>query len=223
MPVEKILILGGIKEAAVLAKELVDSGFDVTTSLAGRTKEPMPIAGALRVGGFGGAEGLARYMIDNKITRLVDCTHPFAKTISANAQRAAEITGVPLDIRSRKAWDEIEGDVWTKVPSLDHAAKALSTGSNVLLALGKHHLKPFESRPDCYFFIRMVDPPDDKPNLGPHEIIIGKPSLLWQEEADLMTRRKIDTIVCRNSGGDGAYAKIIAARELKLPVIILDR
>lgn len=222
MPGEKILILGGIKEAAALAETLVSKGFDVTTSLAGRTKEPMPVAGKVRIGGFGGAEGLARYMIENQISRLIDCTHPFARTISSNAKRASEISGVPIEIRTRAPWSQVHGDLWTTVSTLEEAADALKTGSRVLLALGKQHLAPFAARPDCHFVIRMVDAPEAQLNLGPHDIIIGKPSIHWQEEAHLMTNHKIGTIVCRNSGGEGAYAKIIAARELQLPVIILE-
>lgn len=219
---EKILILGGIKEAAALAKTLVDDGFDVTTSLAGRTKEPMPLSGKVRIGGFGGAEGLAQYLMENGFTGLIDCTHPFAKTISANAKRAAEISGITLEIRTRKPWEQLPGDRWIIVPSLDAAANALQAGLKVLLALGKQHLTAFKSRRDCHFFIRMVDAPEHPLDLGPHEIILGKPSLQWQDEANLMRHHKIDVIVCRNSGGEGAYAKITAARELKLPVIILE-
>ena len=222
MPGEKILILGGIKEAADLAKTLVDDGCDVTTSLAGRTKEPVPLSGKVRIGGFGGAEGLAQFLMENQITRLIDCTHPFAKTISANAKRAAEISGIPLEIRTRAPWEQIPGDQWIVVPSLEAAANTLKPGSNVLLALGKQYLAAFKSRRDCHFLVRMVDIPEAPLDLGPHDIIPGKPSLQWQDEADLMTHHKIEVIVCRNSGGDGAYAKIIAARELKLQVIILE-
>jgi len=222
VPGEKILILGGIKEASILAKEMVDAGHDVTTSLAGRTKEPMPLAGNVRIGGFGGAEGLAQYLMENGFARLIDSTHPFAKTISANARRASEISGIPLDIRSREPWVQIPGDLWIVVPSLKAAATTIKTGSNVLLALGKQHLAAFKNRPDCHFLVRMVDAPEQPLDLGPHDIILGKPSLQWQDEAEMMARNKIDVIVCRNSGGKGAYAKIIAARELKLPVIILE-
>jgi precorrin-6A/cobalt-precorrin-6A reductase len=222
VPGKTILILGGTKEAAELAKQRVAEGHDVTTSLAGRTREPLPLDGKVRIGGFGGVEGLAHYLTENRIEQVIDCTHPFARNISAHAVTACALAAVPLDIRTRKPWDQVSGDLWTVVPSLEVAARELKPGSNVLLALGKQHLAPFANRPDCHFFIRMVDPPDAPLSLGPHEIIIGKPSARWQDEADLMTQLKVDTIICRNSGGDGAYAKIVAARELQLPVIILE-
>jgi precorrin-6A/cobalt-precorrin-6A reductase len=114
-----ILILGGTREAAKLAQDLVAAKPQarIITSLAGRTKEPAPLAGETRTGGFGGVEGLADYIRDTGITQLIDATHPFARQISANAVEAARLTGVPLDIRTRKPWSRQPGDIWTKVDS----------------------------------------------------------------------------------------------------------
>lgn len=220
---EKILILGGTREAAELARELASQGLDVTTSLAGRTKEPAPVEGKLRIGGFGGAEGLAAYLTKEDFTRVIDATHPFAKTISANAVKACDIAALPLDIRTRAPWQKQPGDLWTEVATLEDAAKALPQNARVLLALGRQYLDAFLKRTDCHFVIRMVDPPESALPFANHEILTAKPSSDPNEEAALFRSHAITHIVCRNSGGDGAYAKIVAARGMGLPVVMVGR
>ncbi len=220
---EKILILGGTREAADLARELVSTGLDVTTSLAGRTKEPAPVEGKLRIGGFGGAEGLAAYLKEEGFTRVIDATHPFAKTISANALKACETAALPLDIRTRAPWQKQPGDLWTEVATLEDAAKALPENARVLLALGRQYLDAFLARTDCHFVIRMVDPPESPLAFASQEILTAKPSSDPEEEAALFHNHAINHIVCRNSGGAGAYAKIIAARNLGVPVVMVGR
>ena len=220
---EKILILGGTREAAELARQLFGQGLDVTTSLAGRTKEPVPVEGSLRIGGFGGAEGLAAYLREEGVTRVIDATHPFAKTISANAVKACAIASVPLDIRTRAPWQKQPGDLWIEVATLEDAAAALPENARVLLALGRQYLDAFLDRVDCHFVIRMVDPPESPLAFASHEILTAKPSSDPDEEASLFRAHTITHVVCRNSGGDGAYAKIIAAREMGLPVVMVGR
>ena len=221
---ETILILGGTAEAAALAASLVRDHPDwrVITSLAGRTREPKPLAGEVRIGGFGGAEGLADFLRREHITRLIDATHPFARQISANAKIAAEQTGIPLDIRTREPWTKQPGDRWVEVNSLEEARDALPAGARVLLALGSQHIGTFASRADVHFVVRMVDTPEKPLDLPDHELVTGKPGRV-KEEAALLQRSKVTHIVCRNSGGEGAYAKIEAAHRLKIPVIILMR
>ncbi|MET3612329.1 precorrin-6A/cobalt-precorrin-6A reductase [Rhizobium aquaticum] len=220
---EKILILGGTREAAELARDLTAKGLDVTTSLAGRTKEPAPVDGTLRLGGFGGADGLAAYLKAEGFTRVIDATHPFAKTISANAVKACDIAALPLDIRTRAPWQKQPGDLWTEVVTLEDAANALPQNARVLLALGRQYLDAFSARPDCHFVIRMVDPPEKPLGFASYEILTAKPSTDPDEEATLFRSHAITHIVCRNSGGDGAYAKIVAARGMGLPVVMVER
>jgi len=220
---EKILILGGTREAADLARELVARGLDVTTSLAGRTKEPAPLDGKVRIGGFGGAEGLAAYLQTEGFTRIIDATHPFAKTISANAVKACEIAAIPLDIRTRAPWQKQPGDLWKEVATLEDAANALPENARVLLALGRQYLDAFLPRTDCHFVIRMVDPPESPIAFASHEILTAKPSSDPEEEAALFRTHAITHIVSRNSGGEGAYAKIVAARMMRLPVVMVRR
>jgi precorrin-6A/cobalt-precorrin-6A reductase len=220
---KKILILGGIREAAELARQLVDEGHDVTTSLAGRTKNPDKVSGKVRIGGFGGVEGLARHLEENAIDLLIDCTHPFARNISANARQAASLAGTQLRVVERPPWQEQPGDCWNKVSSLEQACKAIPAGACVLLALGSQHIARFQTRRDVHFIVRMVDPPSTPLPLPDHELVLGKPAIDPQQERALLTSKKVTHIVCRNSGGKGAYAKISAARDLGLPVIMIER
>ena len=218
-----ILILGGTKEAADLAKDLHKQGHTITTSLAGRTKEPRPLAGAVRIGSFGGADGLAQFLTEQSFDQLIDATHPFAEQISANAKHAAKKAGVPLKSIRRPPWQKQPGDAWHSVPSIEAAAEILPKGSRVLLALGRQHIQPFAAREDVHFIIRMVDDPTERLPFTNHTLVLGRPSLAPDEEAELLKSHAITHIVCRNSGGKGAYAKIEAARWLKLPIIMIER
>ncbi len=194
----------------------------MTTSLAGRTREPEPVAGNVRTGGFGGAEGLAQYLRDNGFARLIDATHPFARRISANAMEAAAISGVPLEVRTREPWRREQGDNWTEVATLEEGRDVIPPGARVLLALGSQHIATFASRADVHFVVRMVDAPIAPLDLPDHELVIGKPGDTAADEALLLKRYAITHLVCRNSGGARSHAKIEAARILGLPVIILE-
>lgn len=220
---DKVLILGGTREAAQLARNLCEKGDEVITSLAGRTKEPAPLAGQTRIGGFGGAEKMAGWITENGITRLIDATHPFAVQISHNARIAARLADIPLEIRTRKPWQIQDGDNWQSVSGPVEAANAIPTKSRVLLALGSQHLSAFYHRDDVHFTVRMVDPPEQPLPFHSHTILAGKPSSHWRDEMQLLKDQNITHIVCRNSGGAGANAKIRAARELGLPVIMIGR
>jgi precorrin-6A/cobalt-precorrin-6A reductase len=219
---EKILILGGTAEAARLAADLVAAGHDVTTSLAGRTREPRPVAGKVRVGGFSGPEGLARFLRTEKIDRLIDATHPFAQRISANAKIAARLTGVVFEARARTSWPRRPGDNWIEVDSLEQARDALPPAARVLLAIGSQHLDVFRTRADVRFVVRRIDPPEQDLGFADYELIIGRPGNLDAEMA-LLRDKRITHIVCRNSGGGAGYAKIEAARQLRIPVVMISR
>jgi precorrin-6A/cobalt-precorrin-6A reductase len=224
-PAETVLILGGTREAAELAKELVATHPEarVITSLAGRTKEPAPLAGEVRTGGFGGVDGLARYLRETGVTRLIDATHPFARRISANAVEAASIAGVPLEVRTRKPWLRQPGDTWIEVETLEAARDAIPPRARVLLALGSQHIGLFASRDDVHFVVRMIDRPETPLDLPDHALVLGRPGNTAAVETMLLIAHAVTHIVCRNSGGEAAYAKIEAARQLGLPVIMIDR
>lgn len=219
----KILILGGIKEAVTLAVKLIKEGHDVTSSLAGRTKEPKPIEGKVRIGGFGGVDGLVDYIKSNGIERLIDCTHPFAKQISANAVEASKLANVKLEIHAREPWQKQLNDHWIEVKNLQEARDSIPHNARVLLALGSQYIDLFQTRDDVFFLVRMVDQPKHDLPLPNHKLVLGKPSSDWRDEKRLLEENSITHIVCRNSGGVGAYAKIEAARNFEIPVILVSR
>lgn len=220
---ERILLLGGTAEAVHLAKALTDQGHLVITSLGGRTKKASAVAGKVRIGGFGGAHNLAEWIVRHKIDRVIDATHPFAQTISNNARVACRIAGIPLQVHSREPWARQTGDQWINVDGLAAAASAIPVGANVFLAIGSQHIGGFSDRDDVKFVIRMIDPPQTPINFSNHVVVLGKPSPSRKQEAALLSQHQISHIVCRNSGGSGAYAKIAAARELAIPVIMIRR
>lgn len=219
-----MLILGGTAEAAALAEELVARG-DVTvvTSLAGRTAHPVLPPGEVRIGGFGGVAGLADYIRDNGVTRIIDATHPFARRISENAIEAAAETGISLEHLVRPGWERQRGDRWQEVASLEEAAQALPAGATVFLALGRQYLDAFAARSDCRFVIRMVDPPAEPLPFADPVLILGKPAADPAREAELFAAHGITHLVCRNSGGAAGYGKIAAARQMGIPVIMIGR
>jgi precorrin-6A/cobalt-precorrin-6A reductase len=219
-----VLILGGTAEAMALAEALADNpGLRVITSLAGRTRVPARPPGEVRIGGFSGADGLARYLGEADVDAVVDATHPFATRISANARTACRRAGVPLLAIARPGWTEEPGDVWITVADEADAATALPEGARALLALGSQRLAAFAARGDVAFFVRMVDPPAEKPPLASCTVIVGRPSRSVAAEQALLADNRIDHLVCRDSGGEASYAKIAAARALRVPVIMIDR
>lgn len=222
---ETILILGGTKEAASLAAQIRANRPEarLITSLAGRTREPAPLAGETRIGGFGGAEGLAQYLVAEAVTWMIDATHPFALQISANARRAAEMTGVPLEVHTRPSWERQDGDRWIEVSDMEAARQAIPAGARVLLAIGAQHIATFFDMDGVTTIARSVDGPLPGQRVGVSNWLIGKPSTDWREEAQFLESYAITHIVCRNSGGTGAYAKIEAARRLGLTVIMVTR
>ncbi|SMC82597.1 cobalt-precorrin-6A reductase [Rhizobium sp. RU36D] len=219
---ERILILGGTAEATAMAARLIAEGKQVISSLAGRTVEPVLPPGEVRIGGFGGSEGLARYLLENHISLVIDATHPFASRISQNAQLACDSTGVPLKALQRPRWEPRGDDHWTSVQDLTQAARALPGGARVFLALGRQYLDAFTGRTDCHFVIRMIDPPASPLPFASAELVLGKPSD-EEEECALLMAHAITHLVCRNSGGPAGYGKIAAARSLGLPVIMVER
>lgn len=217
-----VLILGGTKEAAELAAVLVERGANVTTSLAGRTREPAPLHGKVRIGGFGGATGLSQYLLENNIALLIDMTHPFAFQMPKNAQQASLATGVKFITWQRPSWPCTDHDQWQSVPSIDEAVQAIPKYARVLLALGSQHIAPFAERADVHFLVRMVDQPTLQLQLPDHQLILSKPGTVEQEYS-LLKAHKITHIICRNSGGQAAYTKIAAARLLSILVIIIEQ
>jgi len=221
----KLLILGGSGEAAALARALNgDARYDVTVSLAGRTSEPVKLPGTIRIGGFGGAEGLARTLKDERFDVVIDATHPFADQIKANAIEAAGLAGVPLLAIRRPPWRPVEGDNWILVDDIEGAAVALGeTARRVFLTTGRDELRPFVTASQHFYLLRSVEAPDPS-ELPPHaELIVARGPFRLDDELAILKQHAIDIIVTKNSGGDATYAKLEAARVLGLPVLMVRR
>ena len=220
----RVLILAGTSEAARLSRTLVREGrHDVVLSLAGRTSAPPPTGARLRIGGFGGAAGLAEYLAANAIEAVIDATHPFANTISRNAARACAELGVARIALDRPPWQAQPGDRWVPARDEADAAAQLPPQSRAFLALGRQRLKSFQIRNDIWYLIRVVDPPPEPLLKAPHHVIVARGPFALADELDVLDRHAITHVVARNSGGAGARAKLDAARARTLPVIIIDR
>jgi precorrin-6A/cobalt-precorrin-6A reductase len=221
----RILILGGTAEARQLAERLAGrADLEVTLSLAGRTATPAAQPVPVRVGGFGGAEGLAKYLISERIDALIDATHPYANAISANAVEARRRSGVPLIALRRPPWIAVSGDRWIEVSDVRDAVRALGQAPRrVFVALGRNELKPFVDAPQHYYLIRSVDPVDPPLPLPHVGYVTGRGPFTEADDHALMTEHRIDGIVAKNSGGTATYGKIAAARALGIDVIVLRR
>ncbi|MGI5379706.1 cobalt-precorrin-6A reductase [Streptomyces sp. CA-251387] len=219
-----ILILGGTTEARELAAALTaHPDVRVTTSLAGRVSRPGAVEGDLRVGGFGGAEGLADWLCAEHVDTVVDATHPFAQSITANTARAAQATGVPAVVLRRPGWRPGPEDRWHEVASLDDAAALLpSLGHRVLLTTGRLGLAAFAQLTDLHFVARSVEPPE--PPMPPHiEVLLARGPFTVADETALLREHRIDVLVTKDSGGAATSPKLTAARRLTLPVVVVRR
>lgn len=219
----KVLILGGTAEAAELAARLAgDDRLETVTSLAGLTRLPAAVAGRVRRGGFGGAQGLAALLREEGYGALVDATHPFAAQIARNAAEAAAAAGVPRLKLVRPPFERRPGDRFLPVPSMAAAAAALPPGARVFLAAGRRELAHFAERSDIWCLVRMIEPPGAGDGLPAGEVILGRPPQDPEAEAALLAGHRIDWLVSKDSGGR-AGAKIEAARRLGLPVVLVER
>jgi precorrin-6A/cobalt-precorrin-6A reductase len=221
----RILILGGTTEARQLAERLATRpDLAVMISLAGRTAVPARQPVPVRVGGFGGAQGLADYLTGQKIDVLIDATHPYAAIISVNAAEAARRTGVPVLALHRPGWAPVAGDRWIEVGDMAGAVRVLGMPSRrVFLALGRKEIEPFAEAPQHHYLVRSVDPVDP-PLAVPHAVYVtGRGPFDEANERALLEHHRIDVIVAKNSGGAATYGKVAAARALGLPVIMLGR
>ncbi|CAM3320271.1 cobalt-precorrin-6A reductase [Paracoccus nototheniae] len=218
----RVLLLGGTTEASRMAQLLADAGVDAVFSYAGRTAAPVAQPLAVRIGGFGGPEGLAAWLRDRRISHVIDATHPFAAQISRNAQIACAAQGIALLVLQRPEWRAGPGDRWTHVPDIAGAVAALPPDpARVFLAIGKQTLTPFAALPHDWL-LRLVDPPETVP-LPRAQVVIARGPFDPEGDRTLMAAHRITHLVAKNSGGAGASAKLQAARELGVQVVMIDR
>jgi precorrin-6A/cobalt-precorrin-6A reductase len=220
----RILLLGGTTEASLLARAIADAGLDGVYSYAGRTEAPMGQPIHMRVGGFGGVEGLMAYLAAENTTHVIDATHPFAAQMSTNAVVACRAAGVPLVALERAPWVADAADDWTHVPDLAAAALALGVPPRrVFLAIGRQHLDAFAGQPQHHYLVRLVDAPTGDLPLPRCRVVVARGPFTLAGDRALMRDHGTQVVVAKNAGGKGAVAKIAAARALGVPVVMVGR
>jgi len=225
MTKKRVLILGGTGDATELAVRAAQiSGVEVITSLAGRTRQPVVSSENTRIGGFGGVAGLRNYLREQQIDLLIDATHPFAAQISFNAAAAATKVSIPHLMLIRPAWKPVRGDNWIEVESNEAAAIVVpKLAHRIFLTIGRQELAAFAHLQDLWFLMRMIDPPQPDASVPPGKLLLERGPFSLKSEQSLLQQYEIGAIVSKNSGGDATYAKIIAARELSIPVVVIKR
>lgn len=221
-----ILLLAGTGDARRMANAITTAYSQITliSSLAGVTRSPAPIAGETRQGGFGGTSGLRDYLCHMQITAVIDATHPFAETMTANAIAACEETGIPYLRFDRPAWQEPKGAGWHHASSLEAAAgMAAGLGQRILLTIGSKDLLAFKNFQGPSIFARMTEPPPAENIPAGCQIILERGPFDLAHERALLSRLKVDLLVTKNSGGHAVSAKLKAADELGVSVLIIDR
>lgn len=218
-----ILIIGGTAEGRALAAELIARGVEVITSLAGRVRDPALPAGEVRIGGFGGVSGLVAFLLEERITAVVDASHPFAAQISTNVERASIEVGVPLLRLERPGWsDHPAATTWTWVPDAESARVAVEEFERPFLTTGRQSLATFLSLADRRVLVRVVDAPEF-PLPSRWILLQSRGPYTFDSERTLMIDHAIDALVTKDSGGNNTVAKLDAAADLNIPVVIIAR
>lgn len=207
-----------------MAQQVADAGLQGLYAHAGRRTPGEELPLPARIGGFGGADGLARYATQVGVTHFVDASHPFSRKISETVHLAAEQTGLPLLTLSRPAWAATPDDAWQSVPDMRHAVKALETEpQRVLLALPQRDVARFMAQPQHFYLLRLTRPPRSAPPLPDHQIVVSRGPYDAAHEEALLKEHRIGLIVTRNTGSVGARGKLDAARALRVPVLMVER
>ena len=216
----RLLLLGGTGEARALAARL-HPRVDLVSSLAGRVPDPALPVGPVRIGGFGGTDGIRNWLRDNDISAVVDATHPFAATITANAARACAELGVPHVVLSRPAWETAGA---TEVDTDTDAADVVAAEaySRVFLTTGRSGVGAFRDS-DAWFLVRVVTPPDPDTLPRRHHLLLSRGPYRYDDEHALMSAHGIQAVVTKNSGGAMTRAKLDAAQALGAEVVMIRR
>lgn len=230
---KRLLLLGGTREAIVLAEEVqkfFGRHIETITSLAGRTRHPAPMPGTVRLGGFGGVDGLVRFLRDEKIDAIIDATHPFAAQMSRHARLAAETVKLPRLLLTRPPWRQHPQDNWVIVSDVQGAVAAVAglaekkpgLRSKVFLTIGPQEVDPFLKLTEIDFILRQIDPQETAMPSNVH-VILGRGPFTFENEGEVLTQQGVQILVTKASGGAATYPKIVAARQRKIPVVMIAR
>jgi len=217
-----ILLLGGTSEARRLAELLIREGYRVISSLAGVTSEPVLPKGEVRIGGFGGVDGMVEFIKAENVLAIADASHPFAAQITRNGFEAAKATELSYVRVERKPWKPLGNERWTRVADVEAAVRALSKNSRAFVAIGRKDLEKFAVRDDLSILARSIEEPEmELPENW--KFIQGRPPFSYDDEYSLMAQAKVDTLVVKNSGGKAVSAKLQVARDRRMRVIMIER
>lgn len=219
----RVLLLAGTGEAKAAARGLVSRGHDVVASLAGATRAPRDLGCRTRTGGFGGEAGFRAWLDANPVDLVVDATHPFAHRISARTARVCADLGLAYVQLLRPAWEPAAGDRWTFIDAPEDASEHIQPGARVFLATGRQTLEQFAGLSSCYLICRQIDPPVGPFPFPNGEFMVGRPPFSVADEVALFRLLHIDWLVVKNAGGDMSRSKLDAAREIGLPVLMINR
>lgn len=220
----KVLLLAGTSEAADIAKYLARSDrIDAIASLAGATRAPKDLGLPMRIGGFGGAAEFTDYLKEEGVDVVIDATHPFASRMTQRTVRLCHELGVNYLLVQRPEWVAEAGDKWFPAKDIAAVKALIPAGSTVFLATGRQTLAGFAGMRDCRILCRVIDPPQSEFPFENGRFVVGRPPFSVREEVDLFISERIDWIVVKNSGGERSKSKLLAARQLGLPVAMIQR
>ncbi|OBH25116.1 cobalt-precorrin-6A reductase [Mycobacterium sp. E342] len=216
----RVLLLGGTAEGRALAKNL-HPRIDIVSSLAGRVPDPALPVGTVRIGGFGGVEGLRRWLLEQGVDAVIDATHPFAATMTAHAAQACGELQIPHLVLARPAWEPGDAII---VESDTRAAETVAKErfSRVFLTTGRSGTRAFADS-DAWFLIRAVTEPDPASLPRHHQLVLSRGPYHYDGEVALLREHRIDALVTKNSGGNMTRAKLDAAAALGIPVVMVAR
>ncbi len=218
-----LLMLAGTGEARKIATLLEREGVPSLASISGATREPATLAIKTRTGGFGGAVACRAFLLENKITAILDATHPFAANISTRTALLAQELSLPYLQVLRPPWEPETGDLWQPVENETCVARYIPKGSTVFLATGRQTLKGFDNLSGRRLILRQIDPPDAPFPYENGGYIIGRPPFSVADEVSLFKKLGVDWLVVKNAGGQASQSKLLAARELQIPVAMINR
>lgn len=218
-----LLLLAGTGDAKRIASGLSEAGVRAIASLAGATRAPDTLAIPTRVGGFGGQAAFEKYLTDNKITGVLDATHPFATKITARTAKVCAARGIPYLYYLRPPWTESDADQWTMIEREEDAAQYIPQGATVFLGTGRQTLARFANLEGRRVICRQIDPPTAPFPFEGGEFLIGRPPFPVAREKELFQALGINWIVVKNAGGAASRTKLTAAAELSIPVLMIKR
>lgn len=218
-----ILLLAGSGEAKQIATGLAALNLPAVASLAGATRAPMQLDIPMRIGGFGGANGFREYLFAAGIHAVIDATHPYASQITGRTARICAEIGLPYLYVLRAPWVAQDGDNWTEIAREEDAAALIPKGSTVFLGTGRQTLGRFSGLTGCRVICRQIDPPTGPFPFEGGEFLVGRPPFPVAGEKMLFSRLGVDWIIVKNAGGDASATKLIAARQLGIPILMIGR